>query len=156
MPWHKTLTVEKTRILQPAVFQDCLVMASTAQINTETKSVWGKRFASSSTSIAEEARVGTKAGPWRRTEAETVSIAAYCLVPRVFFSLPSYTIQDHLHRVALPRGLGNSTSIINQENKSVLRKHFYQLRSPLPRYIQVWVKLEKNNETKPAHDLTQF
>lgn len=134
MPGTKLLPWKRPVFCSQQSFKTVLVMASTAQINTETKSVWEKvcfifRFQVLNSPSLREARVGTKAAPWRRIEAEIMSIAAYWLVPRIFFSLPSYTIQDHSHRVALPWGPGNSTSIINQEKiwpayKSVLQKYF--------------------------------
>lgn len=133
--WHKTLTMEKTCVLQPAVFQDCPSYGFYSSNQHWDQVSLGKKvcfifcFQVINSPSLREARVGTKAGPWRRIEAEIMSIAAYWLVPCIFFSLPSYTIQDHPHRLALPWGPGNSTSIINQENiwpayKSVLQKHF--------------------------------
>lgn len=61
-PGKKTLTVEKTPILQPAVFQDCLSYDFYCSNQHWDQVSLGKRFASSSTSITEGARVGTKAG----------------------------------------------------------------------------------------------
>lgn len=62
------------------------------------------------------ARAGRKAGPWRQIEAEVPHTDTYWLASHVFFSLLLYTTYNHLHRAALPSGLGHSTSIINQEN----------------------------------------